>query len=532
MAAHRSFVSLIAITASLSAATPQSYAAQPQDGQRQNMQSHNGGRFCRNAPALPQLTPEVAQNQQQQGTRPTPRGRLGAALPPPPPPPPSRAPAEAEADSGSGDVVVSGTAMRREASPPATPAPASPSVGSMAGVDDRASRRPPIMPPGSPPRPRPRPQSGILTAGEHDDLLNPLLYARYVGQSNLAQQIPDLPTVDTDRVLTVRVTDNAGRPIGRANVIITCSDGSILQLDTQSDGTAVFFPAVDQLSPSVQIRARLGRVDIGAPVRVDVQNQSGGQQINFAMRSGAVSASRAQQLDLTFVVDTTGSMGDEIRYLQSELTGIIGSLQSRHPGASIRVAFVFYRDQGDAYVTQTIGFDGNISRAQSVLMAQSAGGGGDYPEAMDEALIRGVGLDWRPGAVRSMVLVADAPPHDNLFGRTWAAVEAARAQRIHIIPVAASGVADRAEYAMRAMAAFTQSRYLFLTDDSGVGNPHAPPAIDCYLVTRLDAALRRVVESQLSGRRQEPAQQEVIRQVGDYDNGRCILPRDFSSQSQ
>ena len=56
--------------------------------------------------------------------------------------------------------------------------------------------------------------------------------------------------------------------------------------------------------------------------------------------------------------------------------------------------------------------------------------------------------------------------------------------------VAASGVADKAEYAMRAMAAATQSRYLFLTDDSGVGNPHAPPAIDCYLVTRLDALVR------------------------------------------
>jgi len=89
-------------------------------------------------------------------------------------------------------------------------------------------------------------------------------------------------------------------------------------------------------------------------------------------------------------------------------------------------------------------------------------------------------------------------------------------------------VADTAEYAMRAMAALTQSRYLFLTDDSGVGNPHAPPAIDCYLVTRLDALLRRVIDSQISGRRIEPDQGEVIRTVGDYDNGRCVLPRDFA----
>ena len=96
---------------------------------------------------------------------------------------------------------------------------------------------------------------------------------------------------------------------------------------------------------------------------------------------------------------------------------------------------------------------------------------------------------------------------------------------------AASGVADEAEYAMRAMAAATQSRYLFLTDDSGVGNPHAPPAIDCYLVTRLDALVRRVIDSQISGRRIEPDKDEVIRSVGEYDGGKCVLPADFKWDS-
>ncbi|HMN53788.1 MAG TPA: VWA domain-containing protein, partial [Sphingopyxis sp.] len=99
-------------------------------------------------------------------------------------------------------------------------------------------------------------------------------------------------------------------------------------------------------------------------------------------------------------------------------------------------------------------------------------------------------------------------------------------------PVAASGVADKAEYAMRAMAAATQSRYLFLTDDSGVGNPHAPPAIDCYLVTRLDALVRRVIDSQISGRRIEPNDKEIIRSVGKYDAGKCILPADFRWQNR
>ena len=74
--------------------------------------------------------------------------------------------------------------------------------------------------------------------------------------------------------------------------------------------------------------------------------------------------------------------------------------------------------------------------------------------------------------------------------------------------------------------------HTFLTDDSGIGNPHAEPAIDCYLVTRLDQLLRRVIDSQISGRRIEPEKNEVIRAVGQYDAGKCILPPDFARRSK
>jgi hypothetical protein len=169
---------------------------------------------------------------------------------------------------------------------------------------------------------------------------------------------------------------------------------------------------------------------------------------------------------------------------------------------------------------------------QGSLSPLQAMGGGDYPEAMDQALARAVAQDWRPDAVKSLLLVADAPPHDRFIGKAWAAAEAARAKRIQIVPVAASGAADTAEYVMRAMAAATQSRYIFLTDDSGVGNPHAPPAIDCYLVTRLNTLVRRVLDSQISGRRVEPRDGEVIRSVGRYNGGKCLLPPDFDPQQR
>ncbi|MEK6542210.1 MAG: vWA domain-containing protein [Pseudomonadota bacterium] len=509
--AHRTPMSLLAITTMLATSFS---AALPLQAQ-QNGRARPG--YCRAPSLLPQLGRE-ADNQQDQRPMRRVRGEAGhdvMSAPPPPPPPPPAPMVSAPAAEGYADAV--GTSTRSESTPAAT------SEGRIAAPGS-------IMPPHPPyPYPRPRPQSGVLTAGEHDDLLNPELYARYVDSSDLAQRIPDLPRVDTSRLLTVEVRDAGGRAVPFADVVLTCSDGNSITLASQADGRAVFFPDIDRISPRATVRVRYRGVWQGAPRPVAFGQDAGGQQMSVTVGGAAQGVTK---LDLMLVVDTTGSMGDEISYLQSELQSIVTSLRQRHQRLDLRVGFVFYRDEGDAYVTRTIAFDSSVGRATATLGQQSAGGGGDYPEAMDQALIRAVGQAWRPDAVKTMLLVADAPPHDERVGRTWAATEAARARRIHIVPVAASGVADEAEYTMRSMAALTQSRYLFLTDDSGVGNAHAAPAIDCYLVTRLDALLRRVIDSQLSGRRVEPQGGEVIRSVGQYDGGRCILPNDFGGEKE
>lgn len=510
---------LVAVLASAPAPIPLAIAQQA--GER-------GQGYCRNAAPLPQLAPEAATGQQSDVDYKT-EGRGGRdrdamtmakpAPPPPPPPPPPPAPMAPpslshDSAGAASEVVVTGSRVSADAAPPAA----------ISSADARI--RPPVAPR---PYPQPQPQSGILTAGEHDDLLNPELYAAYVNRSsNLGQEVRDLPRVDTTRVVTVKVADRNGQPIPFADVTVTCSDGNSITMATQADGSAVFFPGLDRLSERISVSARQAGRTIADARPVFVSNAAGGQIVGLTANRAAT---KATKLDLMLVIDTTGSMGDEIRYLQAEMRSIIGAIAAKHRDLDIRVGFVFYRDLGDEYVTRTIAFDRDIGRVQGSLARQQANGGGDYPEAMDQALIRGVGQDWRPDAVKSLLLVADAPPHDDKFARTWQAAEAARAKRIHITPVAASGVADKAEYAMRAMAAATQSRYLFLTDDSGVGNPHAPPAIDCYLVTRLDALVRRVIDSQISGRRIEPEDQEIIRSVGQYDAGKCILPADFKWQN-
>ncbi len=482
--------------------------------------------LCRNPGALPQLAAENGDRQGQQrpygAATASPESRMStvdvSAPPPPmmaPPPPPPPPPVAATSKAERGDVVV--TAARAPA--PSMDAASPVSVG--ASDEGGASSARPMPEPGRPEmsvpprRPQYQPQPGILTAGEHDDLLNPELYALYQRRSNLGQDVPGLPVLDTARVLTVAVKDGHGRPVSFAPVDVACSDGGSLRLSTTADGTVSLFPDLDRLGSKVRVRAG------GAGWREVGIARSGGQRIDFTT---AQSAQAVTKLDLMLVIDTTGSMGDEIRYLQTELASILTTIRQNHPGVDVRVGFVFYRDVGDDYVTRTVPLTRDFAAAQGELGQQYANGGGDYPEAMEQALIRAAGQQWRGDAVKTMLLVADAPPHDNKIGLAWQASEVLRANRVQIVPVAASGVADKAEYVMRAMAALTQSRYTFLTDDSGVGNAHAAPAIDCYLVTRLNALLIRVIDSQISGRRIEPREQEVIRTVGNYDHGKCVIP--------
>ena len=509
-AARLGIVSLSALALGLAAFVPDSFAPGAAAQSREPL--------CRRAAPLPALPPEpgIAHPQQQRF------GHGGGSVaspvlarPAPMAPPSTPSPPEMEPMSEADSISVTGSRSASPAAERSTP---------LSTADDYVDEARPAPAHHRPPRPYPRPQSGLLTAGDHDDLLNPELYASYAGHYLQRSNLRGLPRLDTRRVLTVAVQDPSGRPVPFARVTLTCADGNTLSLATLADGTAVFHPGLDRLGSSV----RLGVP--GAPVRrIEIAESAGSQRQSVTVRSGAVPV---RKFDLLLAIDTTGSMGDEINYLKSELRSILADLRRTHPGLDIRLGLVAYRDEGDEYVTRTYPFVSSLDSMQSSLQAQYASGGGDYPEAMDLALARAVAQDWRPDAVKSLLLVADAPPHDENIGKAWRAAEAARAKRIQIVPVAASGVGDVAEYVMRAMAAATQSRYIFLTDDSGIGNPHATPAVGCFLVTRLDRLVRRVLDSQISGRRVEPREGEVIRSVGRYEGGRCVLPPDYQRWEQ
>jgi hypothetical protein len=237
----------------------------------------------------------------------------------------------------------------------------------------------------------------------------------------------------------------------------------------------------------------------------------------FAQRSGKT------QLDIAFLFDTTGSMGDELSYLNAEIDAIADSISLKYPAATVRYGLVLYRDQGDAYVTKKYDFVESLATFQTTLSQQGASGGGDYPEAVAEGLADANALSWRAdaGVARVTFWIADAPTHAAKTAALKTAIQSSIQQDIHIYPVSASGTDERAEYAMRSAAQITGGRYIFLTDDSGIGGTHAEPHIPCYVVTKFDRALVRMVESEMSGQHVFAPAPEVLRTVGSPVDGKC-----------
>ncbi|NRB50575.1 MAG: carboxypeptidase-like regulatory domain-containing protein [Saprospiraceae bacterium] len=202
-------------------------------------------------------------------------------------------------------------------------------------------------------------------------------------------------------------------------------------------------------------------------------------------------------VDIAFMVDATGSMGDEIHYLQAELADVIDKVKDTLPGLSLRTGSIFYRDRGEQYLTRTSPLQADLKPTLDFIKKQSAGGGGDYPEAVEEGLERALKeLDWNPKArARLLFMVLDAPPHqdDSTVLKMTQLTQLAAAKGIRIIPVVASGINKSAEYLFRSIALATNGTYVFLTDDSGIGNPHIKPTTDDWEVEKLNDLMVRLV---------------------------------------
>jgi len=120
------------------------------------------------------------------------------------------------------------------------------------------------------------------------------------------------------------------------------------------------------------------------------------------------------RIEVCFVLDTTGSMSGLIEGAKQKIWAIANDMISAKPTPELKVGLVGYRDKGDDYVTRPYPLTDDIDAMYGHLTKFEAGGGGDTPESVNEALDEAINkMKWSSDrdVLKIVFLVGDAPPH-------------------------------------------------------------------------------------------------------------------------
>jgi len=122
-------------------------------------------------------------------------------------------------------------------------------------------------------------------------------------------------------------------------------------------------------------------------------------------------------LDLCFVIDTTGSMGDDIDNARKNMSAILEQL--REKTEDFRVAIIDYRDYPERTYSEKdypaklqLEFSSDEEAIQHAIDSLTLGYGGDDLETVYSALVKAAELPWRNGATKTVILMGDAGPLD------------------------------------------------------------------------------------------------------------------------
>jgi len=172
------------------------------------------------------------------------------------------------------------------------------------------------------------------------------------------------------------------------------------------------------------------------------------------------------RLDVAFVLDTTGSMGDEIDVVKERLVAIARKVSAGQPAPDVRFAIVAFRDRGDAYVTKSFPFARAVSEVEKRLRTLDADGGGDTPEDVAAALHATAKLEWDRGqnVARVAFLVGDAGPQAYKDSPGWEkAVAVLKEKDVTVHTIGCSGLEPGAKSVFKLVAEKTRGDFEALT---------------------------------------------------------------------
>jgi Mg-chelatase subunit ChlD len=341
---------------------------------------------------------------------------------------------------------------------------------------------------------------GGLEGGEIDDNADFEAFLDYLDRAEAAvgaDPMVHLVDVRDRHLLTVR--DAAGDTVPDATVrVLVDDDTRVTWGRTRADGRFAFFPGAYEASAEKYL------------VRVEHAGHSASAVLQATEATLEISLPvdlepAAPRLDVAFVIDCTGSMGEEIDRIKATITEIAGRIAADDSQPDLRFGLVAYRDLGDAFVTRTVNFTEDVQAFQGAIDGLEANGGGDFPEALNEALHETMrGLDWRQDdALRLTFVVADAPAHhyeQAQYTYDQAMLDAAT-MGVKVFPVASGGSDPVAELQFRQLAQFSLGHFVFVTE--GGGSPEGSGGSDYdvdpqqFRVEALDDLIVRLVTGEL-----------------------------------
>ena len=335
-----------------------------------------------------------------------------------------------------------------------------------------------------------QPQGGLVTAGEWNDLDNWAFYQKTLMKEPF-KGFPDDWQMYTNHRIAVAITAK-NKPAANATVTLFRNDTPIWTAKTDNLGRAELW--VGAFQKEKELNTALLSLKVNEQW-VSTATISETQVNRIALDETLPSPTNLVQI--AFMVDATGSMGDELEFLKMDLKKVINEVQKTNTQLKISTATVFYRDEGDEYVVKHSPFTEDINQTTEFISLQRADGGGDFPEAVDKALVQLNQLQWQPEArTRIAFLVLDAPPHNKpaVISSIQYSVKTAAASGIKLIPVVASGIDKTTEFLMRFIAMYTNGTYVFITDHSGIGNKHLEPSVGEYQVEKLSDLMVRLIK--------------------------------------
>jgi hypothetical protein len=356
-----------------------------------------------------------------------------------------------------------------------------------------------------------KPQASGLKAGFADDNKQFNYFVQFL--NSYGRRSGYIPIPIEERIV-LRVRDSEGKSMPNAEVRVYGAKGELLTAGmTYADGSFLMFPAVygEQRGYDVEIA-------YGQQRRSVVVDRFARREVPVAFGEPRSGLSRVP-LDLLFILDTTGSMGEEIQRLKTTIELINLNLASVSSKPRVRFGMVLYKDRGDEYVTRVVPFTEDLQAFQSALQRVEASGGGDTPEDLQAALQQAMRMEWSRPGIRLGFIITDAPPHLD-YGQSYTypqAMREAKEKGIKIFGVGTGGLDLLGEVVLRQIAQYTSAKYIFMTyGETGESEGGAPGSVSHhtganYQTDKLEAIIIRFAKEELSHVTDQP-----IKEAGEY----------------